>query len=143
MKTGLFIVSYEISTDLLGAPSFEVHLTVSTPNERVNGQGQITNGSINPPLQINTTLSGDYTYMTVMPNNSHILVTAEGYPTIKWPPHGGIGPVLMPNTKLRMVLEDNWQKGTASFSYLDTSGNWQEVKDAKVTILKNELAAAN
>lgn len=143
MKTGLFIVSYQIVTDEIGAPKFELHLTVSTPNERVQGQGRITNAATNPSLDINTTVSGDYTPMTVMPNDSHIMVTAEGYPTMKWPPRGGVGPVLMPNTKLRMALKKDWQSGTASFSYMDANGLWKEVTTAKVTILKNEFSSTN
>ncbi|MBC8753894.1 DUF1842 domain-containing protein [Kordia sp. YSTF-M3] len=132
MKTGLFIVSYEITTGLMGAPRFEVHLTVSTPNQRVNGQGNITDTS-NPPLDLMTTLHGDYTYMTVMPKNTKILVVTEGYPTIKWPPNAGIGPVLLPNTKLRMVLEEDWSGGTANFSYLNPNGRWVDIEDAKVS----------
>lgn len=131
-KTGLFIVSYEITTGLLGAPSFEVHLAVNTPQRVVTGQGRITNGSVHPPLEIDTRLNGDFTYMTVMPNETHILVVADGYPVIHWPSGGGIGPVIPPNTKLRMVLESDWSSGTANFSYVDANGQWQEVNNATV-----------
>jgi hypothetical protein len=135
MKTGLFIVSYRITTGLAGAPTFVVHLAVNTPNQTVSGKGQITNTS-NPPLDIHTNLNGDYTYMTVMPNNSKILVVAEGYPDVKWPSHGGVGPVILPNTKLRMILEDNWESGTANFSFIDANGEWVTIDNAKVTQLK-------
>lgn len=133
MKTGLFIQSYEITTGLLGAPTFQVHLAVNTPLKSVSGQGQVSNLSIHPPLEIYSKLTGDFTYMTVMPNNTHILVNITGYPNINWPPNAGIGPVLLPNTKLTMVLESNWQTGIANFSYTDELGNWTEIKDAKVT----------
>jgi hypothetical protein len=126
---GLFPVSYEITTGLLGAPTFEVHLVVNTPARRINGQGEVTNNSIHPALNVPTTLEGDFTYMTVMPNETHILVVANGVGPI-----GLTTPLEGPNTKLRMVLEGNWTKGTASFAYVDNNGQWQEVTDANVTI---------
>lgn len=143
-KSGLFIVSYKIASPNLGAPTFEVHFAVNTPAKTVSGKGLVHNGTVNPPFNLHTDLRGDYTYMTVMPNNTHILVVAEGYPNIKFPPHAGIGPVILPNTKLRMVLESNWQSGKANFSYTDDKGNWQDVVDANVTMIKvGELAASN
>jgi len=128
---GLFPVSYEISSGLLGAPTFEVHLVVNTPARRINGQGVVTNGSIHPALNVPTTIEGDFTYMTVMPNETHILVVANGVGPI-----GTITPLEGPNTKLRMVLEANWTKGTASFAYVDANGEWQEVSDASVSIMQ-------
>jgi hypothetical protein len=130
-NVGLFPVSYEITSGLMGAPTFTVHLVVSTPARRVNGQGMVTNGSINPALNVPTTLEGDYTYMTVMPNETHILVVANGTGPI-----GLTTPLEGPNTKLRMVLESDWASGTANFSYVDNNGRWQDVTDAKVTILQ-------
>jgi hypothetical protein len=140
MKTGLFIQSYEIRTGLLGAPAFEVHLAVNIPQKSVTGQGVVSNNSVQPPMEIHSNLSGDFTYMTVMPDNTHILINATGYPNVNFPPNAGIGPVILPNTKFTMVLESNWKKGTANFSYIDEKGNWNEIKDAKVTAVSvNEL----
>jgi hypothetical protein len=135
MKTGLFIQSYQIATGLLGAPIFEVHLAVNTPQKSISGQGMITNGSIHPPMEIHSRLSGDFTHMTVVPDSTHILVNTTGYPNINFPPNAGIGPVIMPNTKLTMIMESNWQKGTATFSFSDDQGNWIDIKDAKVTAI--------
>ena len=135
MKTGLFIQSYQITTGLLGAPTFEIHLAVNTPQQNISGQGIVSNASIHPAMEIYTKLNGEFTYMTVMPNNTSILVNATGYPIVHFPPHGGIGPVILPNTKLTMVLESNWQTGTANYSYLDAQGNWNEIQNAKVTAI--------
>lgn len=129
-KTGLFIVCYEIGGSMPGAPQFKASLAVYTPGKTVTGIGHITQ-AVNPPLDEATSLHGTYTYMTVMPRNVHILVTAVGYPVVNWPPGAGIGPVLLPNAELRMVLSENWQTGTASFKY-QLGGNWQEVNDAPV-----------
>lgn len=130
-ETGLFLVSYEIGGHMPGAPLFGVSFTVYTPGETVSGIGHITQAT-NPPLDIGTDLSGQFTYMCVMPKNCHILITATGYPVVKWPQGGGIGPVIPPNTELRMVVSEDWKSGTANYKYLDGGGNWHEVKDAPV-----------
>nr|WP_294938524.1 DUF1842 domain-containing protein [uncultured Flavobacterium sp.] len=135
MKTGLFIQSYQITTGLLGAPTFEIHLAVNTPQQNITGQGIVSNVSIHPAMEIYTKLNGEFTYMTVMPNNTSILVNATGYPNVNFPPHAGIGPVILPNTKLTMVLESNWLTGTANYSYVDEQGNWNEIQNAKVTAI--------
>lgn len=133
-KTGFFLASYTITSGAMGAPTFNLNLGVYTPKETVHGVGQITQ-TTNPPLDVETKLDGSYTYMTVMPNNTHILVTATGYPIIQWPPHGGVGPVILPNIELRMVLDENWKSGTASYKYRDDQGNWHSIKDAKVQLV--------
>ena len=130
----LFIVCYEIGRDKLGAPLFRASFTVDTPSETLNGLGHITQ-AINPPLNISTKLDGSYTYMTVMPKLVHILVTASGYPLIDWPSHGGIGPVILPNVELRMVLNQDWKSGTANYRYRDGEGNWRSIKDAPVQFI--------
>lgn len=140
-KTGLFIVSYEVGGTMPGAPLFKINLSVYTPDETVSGMGQITQ-AVNPPLDIGTRLHGQYTYMCVMPQSCHILVTATGYPPIQWPQGGGIGPVIPANVDLRMVLTDDWKTGTANYKYLDASGTWHEIKDAPVKQVQGELVNA-
>ncbi len=135
-KTGLFIASYRIATSGLGAPECKVHLTVNTPKETVHGVGQITQ-TTNPPLDVETKLDGTFTYMTVVPNSTHILVTMTGYPVFQWPPYGGIGPVIPSNVELRMVLEKDWKSGSANFKYIDNNGNWQSINNAKVQIISS------
>jgi hypothetical protein len=132
--TGLFIVSYEIGGNMPGAPLFKVNFSVFTPGETVNGIGHITQAT-NPPLDIATNLSGQYTYMCVMPERCHILVTATGHPIIKWPQGGGIGPVIPPNVELRMVLSEDWKSGTANYKYQDSSGKWDEVTNVPVKMV--------
>ena len=136
-ETGLFIASFQIGESMPGGIIFTLHLTVNTPNELVNGMGRITQ-AINPPLDIHTKLDGSYTYMTVMPNNSHILVTASGYPPVSMPPGSGIGPVILPNCELRMILDSTWQSGTANYKFLNADGVWQSVNNAPATAINGE-----
>lgn len=129
---GLFIASYDITTGLMGAPTLHVQLSVYPPEKSVTGYGTISQ-AINPPPSFRTRLDGTYTYLTVMGPGSRLLVTLTGYPYGIWPPGGGGGPVLLPNCELRMLLEESWQEGVASFWYLDDQGRKHEIEDAKVT----------
>jgi hypothetical protein len=130
-QTGLFLACYQIGGNQPGAPLFAVQLSVYTPGEKLSGFGRITQAT-NPPLDLATKLEGDYMYMTVMPNESHILVVATGYPPLDWPPHGGLGPVIPPNVQLRMVLTADWKGGTANYQYRAGDGSWRSVANAPV-----------
>ncbi|WP_437949534.1 DUF1842 domain-containing protein [Sorangium sp. So ce296] len=131
-RTGLFLVNYDIGTLAIGSPNLTLSLTVNTVHKLVNGFGQITQ-AVSPPLDLHTRVDGSFTYMTVMPDVTHILVVATGYPPVQWPPGGGIGPVLQPNFELRMVLDKGWQGGTASYSFVEASGRRVEIEKAVVT----------
>jgi hypothetical protein len=131
VQAGLFLACYQIGGDKPGAPSFAVHLTVSTPGKTVSGFGHITQAT-NPPLDLATDLKGDFTSMTVMPDQSHILVVATGYPPVNWPPHGGLGPVILPNAYLRMVLTADWKGGMATYQHSDGDGTWHSIENVPV-----------
>ncbi len=135
--TGLFNINYQVGGDKPGAPLFRLNLGVYTPAETLSGVGHITQ-AVSPPLDMGTSVQGNYTYMCVMPDNCHILITATGYPIIKWPKHGGVGPVIPPNCDLRMVVTDDWKTGTANYKYFDPEGNWHEVTNAPVKIIEIE-----
>ena len=133
-KTGLFIACYRIETPRIGEPIFNLNLTANTPEETVHGIGVVTQQSINPTLELKTQLIGNFTYMTIMPDTTHILVTATGYPILPWPTYGGIGQVLLTNVQLQMVLNKDWKSGTANYKYLDQEGNWQSINNAVVKL---------
>lgn len=129
-NVGLFPANFRITAGspeqpIVGGVNLMLSLMVYTPNKTVTGFAKITQ-TTNPPLDEASKVSGEYTYMTVMPNTSHILVTASGYPNINWNPNWGVGPQLQPNFELRMVLESDWQSGRASFKFRDASGKWVE-----------------
>ena len=110
---------------------------VNTPQELVNGIGHITQAT-NPPLNLNTQLQGTYTYMATM-SSVNILVVLTGYPVANLPPNGGVGPVLMPNVQLRMVLSQDWKTGTANYKYVDNSGQWKEMDNVPVKLLNSPI----
>ncbi len=139
-KQGLFIVSYEIGGNMPGAPLFKVNFSVYTAGKILSGSGHITQAT-NPPLDIGTHLHGQYSYMCVMPQTCHILVTATGYPIEHLSPLFGPGPVLPANIELRMVLNEDWKSGTANYKYIDNEGNWNEITDAPVKIVNGTQIA--
>ena len=122
-QVGLFPVGYTITTGLPGAPTLHVQLTVSTPDKRVTGIGHITQALEHPP-QFVSDLGGSYTYLTVMPDVTHILVTLRGFP---------ISPLLQPNCELSMLLDIAWKGGPASFWYVD-GGPKQVIENATATL---------
>ena len=130
-KAGLFIVCYTIETARTSAPVFNLNLTVNPPKGTVHGLGKIIQ-STNPPLDLTTRLDGSFTYMTVMPNNTHILVVATGYPVIHWHPYSGVSTVIPPNAELRMFLSRDWKSGTANYKYIDNQGDWHSISDVSV-----------
>ncbi|WP_225768359.1 DUF1842 domain-containing protein [Inquilinus sp. Marseille-Q2685] len=140
-SVGLFHASYRIGESRPGGKLFTLDLVVDTPTKRINGLGRITQ-AVSPPLDIPTTLQGNYSQLpTLPPAPSLLLVVLTGYPPIHWPPHGGIGPVIPPNVELRMTLTPDWKSGTASYRYLDDKGQWHEVEAAPVTLIAPALAA--
>jgi hypothetical protein len=138
LTVGLFLASYEIGSGMPGAPMLHVTMTVDTPGESIAGLSHVTQ-AVNPPLDVASRLSGDFTYMTVMPQRTSILVTATGYPQVSWPPHGGIGPVLPANLHLRMVLQDDWRAGTANVSYLLADGSGNSLTDVPVRLVPGNV----
>ena len=118
VKTGLFPVNYTIAGAIIGAPVFTVSLAVNTVDKVLDGAGRITQ-SVSPPLDLRTRLHGSYTYMTVMPDTTHILVVASGTGAI-----GGTMPITGTNVELRMMLSSDWRCGVANYSYRNERGIW-------------------
>jgi len=122
---GTFNACYEISTGLAGAPNLRLNLVVTTPTEKVNGSAEITQ-TTNPVFNAHYDVSGNFAYMTVMPNNTSIMVKLTG---ITGPQFGLV------NFEAYLVLNDDWKSGTANFRYLGQNAQWIDIKDAKVKSL--------
>ncbi|RXZ43940.1 DUF1842 domain-containing protein [Crenobacter cavernae] len=134
---GLFIVSYQIGDAKPGAPLFHVNLSVNTVDRTVGGSGQVTQAT-NPPLNIHVSaLHGEYNYLTVQPNESHILVVAKGEVAHNFPPPA-IGTILLP-VELRLVLSHDWKTGTAYYKYPNVEGKQVTVENAPVKAVTPEL----
>ena len=126
METGMFLLPLIAGTGKMGAISINFNLGVSTPNRKVGGVARAFQ-STNPPLDVHFDVNGDFTYMTVMPQNTHILVVLEGNNEFKG----------------RIVLESNWQSGTGSFSFIDNSGKQHGLENVPVKLAQvNQPQAA-
>lgn len=139
--TGLFIADYTIGTGLAGAVSCHLALSVDTVHASVEGLAQIGQ-AVNPPIDVRSKVSGNYVTITYI-GGAKRLVTLTGYPVVAWPPHGGIGPVLLPNFHLQMVLDGDWKSGTATFSFQKDDGSWDSVKNVPVKINSQSGAASS
>jgi hypothetical protein len=127
-SVGLFPISYQIGGNVPGAVTFNVHFAVSTPARTVHGAGELTQ-AINPPLDLPTALSGEYTFLTVMPDQSKILVTATGQGQVN-----PIQPIEATNVRLRLLLSKDWQSGVANYDYF-SNGKWNSVDNAPVKFI--------
>lgn len=129
----LFRASYLISNHLSGGISFKMELVIDSRTKKVVGVGHITQAT-NPPKNIATQLSGDYSYMCTM-DSCHILVVAEGVSPFHPLIHGV--PQNYKNVSLRMSLEEDWKSGVATYQFL-YDGEWIDSGYQKVTLIEDE-----
>ncbi|AOI72637.1 DUF1842 domain-containing protein [Burkholderia ubonensis] len=123
---GLFPVAYVIGTEAPGAPTLRLALLVDTPERSVVGTATVTQ-AVNPPVEFHADVWGNYTYMALMPPaNTRILVTLQGN-------DGGPNSNSVVTFKLQLVLESDWQRGVASYSYFD-NGSWHAVENVPARI---------
>ena len=139
-QTGLFIVSYKIGTGAMGAPTLTLALTVNTTNQTLGGLGEITQ-AVNPPVDVHTRVNGTYTEWIIR-DVANAMIEATGTPVVIWPAGAGIGPVIPPNFHLRMLLQ-GWESGTATYSYLNSGGEWVSVENVPVEMINLPLRKAS
>lgn len=131
METGLFLVSYRIGTGAPGAPTLNLSLAVNTVHKTIHGIGEITQ-AVNPPVEILSRVDGSYIPIVIQGDPS-LLVEATGLPPMHWPDRRrGVGPVVLPNLHLRMILGGAWEGGTAYYRYQNAEHQWVEVNDVPV-----------
>jgi hypothetical protein len=134
-RVGLFLATWDIGTGLPGAPNLHLAVTVNTPQGMIQGFGTITQAVAPPGVDVNTQVHGSYAIL-IFGGDEQISVSLSGYPVyFHIPPMGGHGPVLMPNFGLHMLLDDDWQSGTASYWYLDSQGQRQNVDNVPVKLV--------
>ncbi|PWB35140.1 hypothetical protein DCO48_03920 [Pseudomonas sp. SDI] len=131
---GLFPLSYVIGTDAAGAQRLLLDLLVYTPERTVNGHAHITQ-AINPPLDLQLSAWGSYSYLTVVPvSQGKILITAQGN-------HGGPTANSIVAFKLHLVVDNDWKTGVASYQYLN-NGQWVSVNQVPAKLDSSRIQEA-
>jgi Domain of unknown function (DUF1842). len=128
---GMFMVTYLIGTNKAGSVALNVSLIVSTPNQAISGMGKLLQPT-HPSQDIHSNLQGHYAVMCIMPQNCHIQIILTGCPIQAWPGYGGSGAATNPNFKILIALTEDWQSGSATFTFMNSAGNWEEIKGVPV-----------
>ncbi|CAK15681.1 DUF1842 domain-containing protein [Pseudomonas entomophila] len=122
----LFPVSYLIGNNQPGAPRLQLDLLVYTPDRSVNGHALITQAT-NPPLEVHEDVWGTFSYQAVQPpSEGKILLTVRGN-------HGGPHANSPVQFELQALLDQDWQKGTASYRYYNGQ-RWIEENNVPVVL---------
>lgn len=125
------IAAYDISSHMAGAPAFQILVFYDNASETASGWGRITQ-AINPPLDINVRLSGNFIFTLEDGAADQYFVFLKGVPLLKWPKDAGIGPVLPTLVDLVMTLNAGRTEGTANYAYKGDHGQWIEVNGVPV-----------
>jgi len=128
-QVGLFLVRWDIGAALPGAPTFVLSGTVDTVRNLFNGACRMSQ-AINPPPDFSSNVQGTISYMTVMPDQTHILVVATGT-TIQTLPPPAILSFTTTNLNLRMILSDDWTIGVAHVQYF-FNNRWNDLENVPV-----------
>lgn len=128
---GLFPLTLQSESSLLGAPTVNLQLTIDTPNKTVSGLATVSNGSLAKPIVCKSHVTGDFIYETVMsPGESKIRIDVTGHPQIHWPKGGGVGPVIPKNFSAMILLNTDWSEGTIQYEYATGVNEWQKESQA-------------
>lgn len=129
---GLFHLSLQSGSSLLGAPILHLNLGVDSVNEKVAGLATVTQ-ALAKPIVCTSHVTGNLIYETVMkPGVSKIRIDLSGYPEIHWPSGGGVGPVIPKNFKAMILFDENWSNGTVQYQYR-ANGSWvKETQKIKI-----------
>ena len=127
--TGLFIVSYNVSTGMAGAPNLQLDLHVNTTNQQVGGGGSVTQATY-PPHPVTAQMGGSYKEYSDV-NGPNYVVSLDGYTPVVI--NGDTRPII----EAGLILEGGWESGTGSFSFRrGVGGPMTHITGAKVTKTK-------
>lgn len=121
-----FLLNLRIGESLPGGITCTLNLGVSPSIKKVDGRSVVFQ-AINPPLHVQSIVAGNYNYFCTM-NSCHIMIVLNGYQDT--------GEGCLKNFEARILLEDNWESGTATYSFLD-GGEWTTISNQKVTAIEN------
>ncbi|HVK98295.1 MAG TPA: DUF1842 domain-containing protein [Dongiaceae bacterium] len=137
-KPGLFLVCFNIGQSESDYPRLTVNLNIHSTTGKISGFGWITQRTY-PSVNVATRLEGFYQPLAVISNECLIDIEAIGYPVIDWLPRSKLSAVLKPNLKLRLVVDERWQQGSARYQYrtgtFDNRNDWINVKYVPVTTI--------
>ncbi|KZN40696.1 DUF1842 domain-containing protein [Pseudoalteromonas luteoviolacea] len=125
---GLFLANFLLGDKSLNHVHFNISLLVYARDKTISGRGKVFIPSASE-RDIISNLYGEFHYQRAA-DNCYIVLDLFGHQ-----PSIGIPPTCKTthNTKLNLLLDDNWQIGEASLSYIDpTSQNWQTIEQLPV-----------
>lgn len=132
---GLFHLSLQSESPLLGAPVVNLQLGVDTINKKVSGFAAVTQPLINPNV-CTSHIVGTMIHEYVMkPGVSYIRVDLAGYPEIHWPSGSGIGPVVLKNFSGTILFNADWSNGIVHYQYNCGGSGWVQ-ENQKISMQK-------
>jgi hypothetical protein len=135
--SGLFLLKLKsvVPAGILGAPNNDLVLSVYTPKRTVTGHSLVLNSSLYPPLIVNSHVTGNLIYATVMGPGSKIRIDLDGWPEVNWPVGAGVGPVIPENYTAQILLEPDYSKGIIIYNYrTDFTGVWHTIQQDIVRV---------
>ena len=125
LTPNVFLLNLRIGENMPGGITCTLNLGVSPRTQSVEG-GSVVFQATNPVTLVKSLVTGEYNYLCTM-DNCHIMIVLDGF-SIK----GENGN--LKNFNARILLSDDWSKGTANYSYLK-DGKWVKVKNQPVTAI--------
>lgn len=123
-SVGLFHLSLQSQTKLLGAPTVMLSLAVDTINQTVTGVATVANGSLTKPLLCTAHTTGNIIHEPgPNPETSKIRIDLMGYPEIHWPVLPGLRPSLPKNFSAMILFDANYTNGQIMYQFA-TGGKW-------------------
>lgn len=125
-------ISYTIKSDQIAAPYLDVMLAIDTGDGRIVGLAKIVLQQSDSRRTISTQLYGSFKQISSLAGFTHYDLKVTGLPFIPSPPEQGHCAFPLPNCRLSLLVDENWEIGTASCHYINPSGEWSTIENASV-----------
>ncbi|MFK7749066.1 MAG: DUF1842 domain-containing protein [Kordia sp.] len=122
----VFLLNLLIGESMAGAITCRMNLGVSPQTKTVQGRSVVFQ-AVNPPLHVESAVTGTYNYLCTN-TSCHIMIIVNGYTENE---KGSLK-----NFEARILLEDNWETGTANYSFL-RDGEWVTMSNQVVRAMPN------
>ncbi|MGH1383140.1 DUF1842 domain-containing protein [Kordia sp.] len=122
----VFLLNLLIGESMPGAITCTMNLGVTPKTRTVQGRSVVFQ-AVNPPLHVESAVTGKYNYLCTN-TSCHIMIVVSGYTENE---RGSLK-----NFEARILLEDNWESGTANYSFL-RDGEWVKMSNQKVRAIEN------